>query len=88
MESALLCFHFFQEEQGLQSDSSPVETEADTASSFLFEDGDDHLDQHQEVEQHQQLDQHQELDQLEDIQPVTSNGLEAGPSQENLVCLT
>ena len=76
MESALLCFHFSQEEQGLQSDSSPVETEADTASSFLFEDGDDHLDQHQE------------LDQLEDIQPVTSNELEAGPSQENLVCLT
>ena len=76
MESALLCFHFFQEEQGLQSDSSPVETEADTASSFLFEDGDDHLDQHQE------------LDQLEHIQPVTSNELEAGPSQENLVCLT
>ena len=79
---ALSCFHFFQEEQGLQSDSSPVETGADTASSFLFEDGDDQLDQHQEV------DQHQELDQLEDIQPVTSNGLEAGPSQENLVCLT
>ena len=76
MESTLLCFHLFQEEQGLQSDSSPVETEADTASSFLFEDGDDHLDQHQE------------LDQLEDIQPVTSNELEAGPSQENLVCLT
>ena len=73
---ALSCFHFFQEEQGLQSDSSPVETEADTASSFLFEDGDD------------QLDQHQEVDQIEDIQPVTSNGLEAGPSQENLVCLT
>ena len=76
MGSALLCFHFFQEEQGLQSDSSPVETEADTASSFLFEDGDDHLDQHQD------------LDRLEDIQPVTSNVLEAGPSQENLVCLT
>ena len=74
--SALLYFHFFQEEQGLQSDSSPVETEADTASSFLFEDGDDHLDQYQE------------LDQLEHIQPVTSNGFEAGPSQENLVCLT
>ena len=73
---ALSCFHFFQEEQGLQSDSSPVEAEADTASSFLFEDGDD------------QLDQHQEVDQIEDIQPVTSNGLEAGPSQENLVCLT
>ena len=69
-------FIFSQEEQGLQSDSSPVETEADTASSFLFEDGDD------------QLDQHQEVDQLEDIQPVTSNELEAGPSQENLVCLT
>ena len=79
VESARLCFHFFQEEQRLQSDSSPVEAEADTASSFLFEDGDDQLDQ---------LDQHQELDQLEDIQPVTSNGLEAGPSQENLVCLT
>ena len=79
---ALSCFQFFQEEQGLQSDSSPVEAEADTASSFLFEDGDDQLDQHQEV------DQHQELDQLEDIQQVTSNGLEAGPSQENLVCLT
>ena len=79
MGSALLCFYFFQEEQGLQSDSSPVETEADTASSFLFEDGDDHLDH---------LDQHQELDQLEHIQPVTSNELEAGPSQENLVCLT
>ena len=74
--SALLCFNFSQEEQGLQSDSSPVEAEADTASSFLFEDGDD------------QLDQHQEVDQIEDIQPVTSNGLEAGPSQENLVCLT
>ena len=72
-------FSFFQEEQRLQSDSSPVEAEADTASSFLFEDGDDQLDQ---------LDQHQELDQLEDIQAVTSNGLEAGPSQENLVCLT
>ena len=69
-------FSFFQEEQRLQSDSSPVEAEADTASSFLFEDGDD------------QLDQHQEVDQIEDIQPVTSNGLEAGPSQENLVCLT
>ena len=68
-------FIFFQEEQRLQSDSSPVEAEADTASSFLFEDGDD------------QLDQHQELDQIEDIQPNTSNGLEAGPSQENLVCL-
>ena len=79
MESALLCFHFFQEEQGLQSDSSPVETEADTASSFLFQDGDDHLDH---------LDRNQELDQLEDIQPVTSNGLDAGPSQENMVCLT
>ena len=76
-------FNFSQEEQELQSDSSPVETEADTASSFLFEDGDDQLDQHQEVEQHQQLDQHLELDQLKDIQPV-----EAGPSQENLVCLT
>ena len=75
-------FSFFQEEQRLQSDSSPVEAEADTASSFLFEDGDDQLDQHQEAEQHQ------ELDQLEDIQAVTSNGLEAGPSQENLVCLT
>ena len=83
MGSALLCFHFSQEEQGLQSDSSPVEAEADTASSFLFEDGDDQLDQDQEVEQHQQLDQHLELDQLKDIQTV-----EAGPSQENLVCLT